>query len=98
MNNDGAVDNPQRFAHIMVGNQHAQPTFGEFGDERTNFADSNRIDTGETPGKMKLGLLASAPISTRRRSPPDRASRACRHRPDGEVVHQLFNALGANIG
>src|SRR6185312_2599761 len=43
----GAVGQPQRFAHIVVSDQHADAAIGEVADQVLNVADRDRIDTGK---------------------------------------------------
>ena len=47
MDNDGAVNNPQCFADIVIGDQHAQPATRQLADQIANFANRDRVDTGE---------------------------------------------------
>src|SRR6185503_5828795 len=43
----GAVGQPQRFAHIVVSDQHADAAVGEVADEVLNVAHRDRINAGE---------------------------------------------------
>src|SRR5690606_6489104 len=47
MNDVGAVDEAERLAHIVVGDEHADAEAGEMADERLDVADGDRIDAGE---------------------------------------------------
>src|SRR3954465_13541859 len=60
----GAVGQPQRFAHIMVGDQDADAAVGEVPDEILNVADRNRIDAGE-------GFVEQHVVRTRRQRARD---------------------------
>ena len=43
----GAVADAQRFAHIMVGDQHTDAAFLEEAHDALNFNDGNRINPGK---------------------------------------------------
>ena len=40
----GTVDDFQRFAHVVVGNQNADSAFLKVGDKVTNITDADRVD------------------------------------------------------
>src|SRR6185312_11080327 len=43
----GAVDEAERLAHIVIGDQNADPQAGQVADQRLDVADSDRVDSGE---------------------------------------------------
>src|SRR5215469_12462264 len=43
----GAVDDPERLAHIVVGYKHADAAVFQMGDEIPDVADGNRVDAGQ---------------------------------------------------
>ena len=47
MQNIGPIDDFERLAHVMVGDQHADPAILEMSDEIADIADRDRIDAGQ---------------------------------------------------
>src|SRR4051794_23779301 len=60
----GAVGQPQRFAHIVVGDQDADAAVGEVPDQILDVADRDRIDAGE-------GFVEQHVVRTRRQRARD---------------------------
>ena len=75
MDDIGAIDDFQRRAHVMIGDQHADAAVAQMHDQIADIAERNRIDARERlveQNEMRLRASARA-ISRRRRSPPDNA-------------------------
>src|ERR1700736_1036926 len=47
MKDVGAIDDVERLAHIVVGDQHTDAAILEMGDEVANVAHRDRVDAGE---------------------------------------------------
>ena len=47
MDDVGPINNIERFTHVVVGDQHADPTVLEVGDQFADVADSDRINPRE---------------------------------------------------
>ena len=47
MDDVGAVDQPERLAHVVVGDEDADAALGEMAHEGANVADGDRVDAGE---------------------------------------------------
>src|SRR5687767_5357958 len=58
MDDVGAVDQAERFAHIVVGDEHADAPPGQVADERLDLADRDRVDAGERLVEQHEGRAA----------------------------------------
>ena len=69
----GVIADAERFANIVVGDQHADVAFLEETNDLLDIQNGDRVDAGKgSSSRMKRGSVASArAISTRRRSPPE---------------------------
>src|SRR5271165_7610864 len=55
----GAIDQPKRLPHIVIGDQHADAASLEVPDEILDVADCNRVDAGEGLVEQHEGRLAA---------------------------------------
>jgi len=77
------INDLQRVAHIMIGDQDADATILEVRYEVADVADRNRIDPGERlieQDEVRGSVASARAISQRRRSPPDSAIAEARRR------------------
>src|SRR5690606_15885900 len=84
VNNIGTVDETQRLAHIVVGNQHADAAPREVAHQLLDVADGDRIDAGE-------GLVEQHEGGTRRERARDldAAAFTARERDGGRLADAL---------
>ena len=83
MQDIGAVDDLQRLAHIVVGDQHADAAILEVPDQVADLADRDRVDAGQRlveQDEVRAASPGRGRSRPRRRSPPDSASAGARRR------------------
>src|SRR5436190_5931406 len=97
MENVGAVDDLQRVADIVIGDQHTDAAILEVGDKAADIVDRDRVDAGERLveqdeiglGRQRPGNFPAPPLATRerhRRGAPQMADREFRQQ---RVAHGL---------
>ena len=92
----GAVDQTQRFAHVVVGDQHADAALGQVPDQLLDVSDGNRIDAGKGfveqheggPAGQCPGDFHTPPLAARKR---DR--RRLAQMGHAELVEKRFQIL-----
>ena len=97
----GAVDDFQRLAHVMVGDQHADAAVLEMADQVADFAHRDRVDAGQRLveqdvaglGGQRPGDLHPAPLAAGQRQRGRAAEMA-----DAEFGQQFVEHLVAPVG
>ena len=93
MQDIGAINDSERLLHVVIGDQHAQPTGFEVIDQRPDFANSDGVNAGKRFIKQQIlwvrreaaRNLHAASFTTRQRQ-----RRRAAQMLDGELRQQLF--------
>ena len=73
----GTVDNFERFAPVMVRDQHANPAFLEVGNEVADIPDRNRVNPGKWLVQKQVFRVCCKASRNRRDSPSRPSAPAC---------------------
>ncbi len=96
MDDIGAIDQAERLADVMVGDQHADAAPGQVPDELLDVGDGDRVDAGERlveqhevwPAGERTGDLQPATLAARQRD-----GRRLAQMRDRELLQQFVEAL-----
>ena len=97
MQDIGAVNDFQRFAHIMVGDQHTNAAILQMLDQITNFANRDRVNPGQRFIKQDIGRVGrqragnfAAPTFTARKCQRGGAAQMCNAEFSQQFIQHFF--------
>ena len=96
----GAIDQAERFAHVVIGDEHADATFRKLTDQRANIGDRNGIDAREGLieqhkggiGRERPRDLQPTPLAARQGD-----GRRSAQMRDVELIEQLIEPRATNL-